>query len=167
MDTSDLKVCMSHLFSEQERIFNEWLSKKIDNVAEKIHQEYCIPKDEILNMFEINETTVLTCQYILTRGNNKGSMCGKKTKKGCKFCKNHIKKDKIDASKKIVLRKHIFFKDLFFHNETGFLVKNKKEGVIGKIQDGDEDEEPKIIKLSSADIEKCKELGLRVKDPDH
>ena len=87
MDTSDLKVCMSHLFSEQERIFNEWLSKKIDNVAEKIHQEYCIPKDEILNMFEINETTVLTCQYILTRGNNKGSMCGKKQKKDVNFVK--------------------------------------------------------------------------------
>lgn len=168
MDTSDLKVCMSHLFSEQERIFNEWINKKISDVAEKIHQEYCIPKDEILNMFEINETEVLSCQYVLTRGAKSGSICGKKPKKGCKYCSVHMKKVKIPekSDKKLVLRKHTFFKDLFFHKETGFLVKSKAEGVIGKIDEDDdnEDEEPKIVKLSSADIEKCKELGLRVKD---
>ena len=77
-----------------------------------------------------------------------------------------MKKVKIleKSDKKLVLRKHTFFKDLFFHKETGFLVKSKAEGVIGKIDEDDEDEEPKIVKLSSADIEKCKELGLRVKD---
>ena len=158
---------MSHLFSEQERIFNEWLNKKISDVAEKINQEYCIPKDEILNMFEINETKTLICQYILKRGTKSGNICGKKTKKGCKYCSVHMKKVKIPekGDKKLVLRKHPFFKDLFFHKETGFLVKSKAEGVIGKINYEEEnEEEPHIIKLSSADIEKCKELGLRVKD---
>ena len=35
MDTSDLKVCMSHLFSEQERIFNEWINKKIEMLLKR------------------------------------------------------------------------------------------------------------------------------------
>ena len=32
-------------------------------------------------MFEINDTEVLACQFILTRGAKSGSICGKKPKK--------------------------------------------------------------------------------------
>ena len=57
------------------------------------------------------------------------------------------------------MRKHKFFAEYFYHNETRFLLKSKKEGVIGKLDDvGD-----KILSLDTKDIEKCHELNLKVK----
>ena len=57
------------------------------------------------------------------------------------------------------MRKHKFFDEYFYHNETRFLLKSKKEGVIGKLDDvGDS-----ILPLDTKDIEKCQELNLKVK----
>jgi len=61
----------------------------------------------------------------------------------------------------VILRKHPYFKDYFVH--TGFLIKTKKEGVVGKVEKR-EGETPLIVPLVEADLVKCKALRLPVKD---
>ena len=57
---------------------------------------------------------------------------------------------------------HSYFKDYFVHEDTGFLIKTKKEGVVGKIEKR-EGETPIMVPLTTEDLVKCKTLRLPMK----
>jgi len=168
----------------------EWLDTRDRIIAQKIFEAYCIPVDDLLKCFEEQESTEETPKkrptpievpmedkkeytetYLLK--------CGiKELKKICKSrkLKKYSKLSKKDLvgfilgrkvcspredKPKVVLRKHPYFKDYFVH--TGFLIKTKKEGVVGKVKEREGDT-PVIETLDEADLVKCKALRLPVKN---
>jgi hypothetical protein len=48
---------------------------------------------------EVEDEKECNCQFILTRGKNKGESCGKKTVKGSNFCTTHNKKAPVEKEK--------------------------------------------------------------------
>ena len=126
---------------------------------------------------EVVETSS-TCVHIMTRGKSIGEECGKKST-GAGLCKTHGKaakkrkgklkkvKDPTKTSptkkKRLVLRHHPYFTDMFVHKPTGFLIKDKKEGVIGKIKEGEGKEPPTIDELTAEDLVEITKLGMKSK----
>jgi hypothetical protein len=128
------------------------------------------------NSNKCDEDNSNKCSYVFKRGVKAGKNCNTIIKNTEEYCSKHktkkskkdsnTKKSKKDSNTKkpmLILRKHRFFKNYFFHKETGFLVKNKKEGVIGKIKEN-KDTEPEIVELTEEDITKCLSLGLQFKN---
>jgi hypothetical protein len=56
-------------------------------------------KDEHKEHKEVEDEKECDCQFILTRGKNKGESCGKKTVKGSNFCTTHNKKAPVEKEK--------------------------------------------------------------------
>lgn len=169
----------------------EWLDTRDQIVAQKIFEAYCIPVDDLLKCFEEQESTEETPKkrpkpievpmedkkeytetYLLKCGKKElKTICkSRKLKKYSKLGKKDLValilgKKKVCSPKedkpKVVLRKHPYFKDYFVH--TGFLIKTKKEGVVGKVKER-EDDTPIIEPLDEADIVKCKTLRLPIKN---
>lgn len=155
------------------------LDKKIKQLVDscilefigKIASKYNIKAEELRQIWngetktppltvEVNQgrdTSHKFCPKILSRGKRKGEKCSKKLKPGKEFCTNHMPK----ASKKVVMKRHKVFKDYYCHAETGFLLKNKTDGVIGKVVL--KDEEPEIVALNEDDIKKCLTWGFKFK----
>ena len=121
--------------------------------------------------------TSSTCVHIMTRGKSIGEECGKKSI-GDGLCKTHgkaAKKRKGKATKvkdppktspkkkRLVLRHHPYFTDMFVHKPTGFLIKDKKEGVIGKIKEGKGKDPPTIEELTAEDLVEITKLGMKSK----
>jgi hypothetical protein len=122
--------------------------------------------------------TSSTCVHIMTRGKSIGEECGKKST-GDGLCKTHGKaakkrkgkvkkvKDPQKTSptkkKRLVLRHHPYFTDMFVHKPTGFLIKDKKEGVIGKIKEGEGKDPPTIEELTVEDLVEITKLGMKSK----
>ena len=144
-----LKKDNMNLYSE----FKNLLEKHEKLFAKKISEKYNLPFEEVLatGKGEGNNEKAKTCKHVFKRGKKKNCRCKIKVTSGT-FCKKHERK------KKLVMRKHKFFTNLFFHAETGFLVRSKEEGVIGKI--GESDGMPKIISLTNEDKEICKQWRL-------
>ena len=168
----------------------EWLDTRDRIIAQKIFEVYCIPVDDLLKCFEEQESTGETPKnrptpievpmedkkeytetYLLKcRIKELKKICkSRKLKKYSKLSKKDLvgfilgrkvcspREDK----PKVVLRKHPYFKDYFVH--TGFLIKTKKEGVVGKVKKREGDT-PVIEPLDEADLVKCKALRLPVKN---
>ena len=122
--------------------------------------------------------TSSTCVHIMTRGKSIGEECGKKSA-GNGLCKTHgkaVKKRKGKAvkeppvvktspakKKRLVLRHHPYFTDMFVHKPTGFLIKDKKEGVVGKIKEGEGNDPPTIDELTAEDLVEITKLGMKSK----
>jgi len=128
---------------------------------------------------EVEEAeTSSTCVHIMTRGKSIGEECGKKSTGGG-LCKTHGKaakkrkgklkkvedqpKTSPTKKKRLVLRHHPYFTDMFVHKPTGFLIKDKKEGVIGKIKEGEGKEPPTIDELTVEDLVEIAKLGMKSK----
>jgi hypothetical protein len=169
----------------------EWLTTRDRIIAQKIFEAYCIPVDDLLKCFEEQESTEkppkqrpppikvpvedkkeYTESYLQnsnikdlkkickSRKLKKYSKLGKKDLVALILGKKQVCSPKEDKPK-VILRKHPYFKDYFVH--TGFLIKTKKEGVVGKVEKR-EGETPLIVPLVEADLVKCKALRLPVKD---
>ena len=113
-----------------------------------------------------NENKKNGCSFVLTRGVNSGSECGKKIVKDSNFCKNHTKKRtkqkaKTISPKSVVLKKHKTL-PVFWHPQTGFVfdVENLDgqtiRTVVGKIDEFDD-----ILQLDDGDIETCHKYKFR------
>ncbi len=167
----------------------EWLDTRDRIIAQKIFEAYCIPVDDLLKCFEdqdsveeasncvsspiketLKEYTVEELQTFSILKLKK--ICkSKKLKKYSKLPKTDliglILGKKVCSPKedkpKVILRKHSYFKDYFVHEDTGFLIKTKKEGVVGKIEKR-EGETPLIVPLTTEDLIKCKTLRLPMKN---
>ena len=145
---------------------------------------------ETLRLKEMEDKTVVkeavteevetssTCVHIMTRGKSIGEECGKKSIADG-LCKTHgkaAKKRKGKATKgkgpsktsptkkkRLVLRHHPYFTDMFVHKPTGFLIKDKKEGVIGKIKEGEGKDPPTIEELTAEDLVEITKLRMKAK----
>jgi hypothetical protein len=122
--------------------------------------------------------TSSTCVHIMTRGKSTGEECGKKSA-GNGLCKTHgkaakkrkgkVKKESAvvktspTKKKRLVLRHHPYFTDMFVHKPTGFLIKDKKEGVVGKIKEGEGNDPPTIEELTAEDLIEIVKLGMKSK----
>jgi len=122
-----------------------------------------------------------TCVHIMIRGKSIGEECGKKSS-GNGLCKTHGKAankrngkmekespkkespKKSPTKKRLVLRHHPYFTDMFVHKPTGFLIKEKKEGVIGKIKEGEGNDPPTIEELTDEDLVEITKLGMKSKE---
>ena len=134
------------------------ISRYQNSLIEKVSKKFNISRDELKEIIlgnDENPQNILTCTHIFKRGKNTGRTCNSKIESGT-LCKKHKKKPIL------VMRKYKFFPDLFLHGETGFLVRDKKEGVIGKIYE--QEQEHSIIPLSDEDKKICKEWRLIVAD---
>jgi len=98
-------------------------------------------------------TTPVKCSHKYKRGKKKDTICDEKVVEDG-LCKKHKKK-----KTRLVMRKHKVFTEYFYHKATRFLLKTKKEGVVGKLDEAEE----KILLLDTKDKEKCEELGLNIK----
>ena len=173
-------MSLKKFIENQETSLKKLIKERDEELANKIYMEYCIPVEDILKLFEESkipsndschdeDITINSnkCSYVFKRGVKAGKNCCTIIKNTDEYCSKHkIKKSKNGSETKkprLILRKHNFFKSYFFHKETGFLVKNKKEGVIGKIKEN-KDKVPEIIQLTTEDITKCLELGLQFKN---
>ena len=173
---------LNKYFATQQAQLRVLISNRDKFVAEKIANQYCIPTEEILEFFQSFDNPSCQpiqleiaippkgCSYVFKRGEKKNQQCNAKIKCNSEFCSKHHKeetkltlsKPKLISSKpKLILRKHDYFKEYYIHEATGFLVKTKKDGIIGKIQDR-EDNVPIIVELDDEDFEKCKKLRLPV-----
>jgi hypothetical protein len=126
-------------------------------------------EEAVSEVVEITEESS-TCVHIMTRGKSIGEECGKKSS-GNGLCKTHDtaakkrngKLKKSPPKKRLVLRHHPYFTDMFVHKPTGFLIKDKKEGVIGKIKESDGHDPPIIEELTADDLVEITKLGMRSK----
>ena len=169
-------------------IMKEWLERRDRVIAQKIFEVYCIPVDDLLKCFEdqdcieenpkrVSQPDEESLKEYTERELKSFSLqklkkiCrSRKLKKYSKLPKNDligfILGKKVCSPKedkpKLVLRKHSYFKEYFVHEETGFLIKTKKEGVVGKIEKR-ERTTPIIVQLDEKDLVKCKALRLPVK----
>jgi hypothetical protein len=169
----------------------EFLDTRDRIVAQKIFESYCIPVEDLLKCFKEQESLEETlkkrptpikvnleedkkeytesCLLKCSPKELKKICKSKKLKKYSKLSKKDlvglILGKKVCSPKedkpKVVLRKHPYFKDYFVH--TGFLIKTKKEGVVGKVKER-EDDTPIIEPLDESDIAKCKTLRLPIKN---
>lgn len=173
---------------QNQAIMKEWLERRDRIIAQKIFESYCIPVDDLLKCFEdqdsMEESPKRVSQPVeeslkeYTEKELKSfnlqklkKICkSKKLKKYSKLSKNDLVSfilgKKVCSPKedkpKLILRKHTYFKEYFVHEETGFLIKTKKEGVVGKIEKR-EGTTPTIVQLNEQDLVKCKSLRLPVK----
>ncbi len=100
-----------------------------------------------------------TCPYQYSRGPKRGTICGARLRGSNAYCSKH--RPPVEQKKKgLVFRRHRQFNHLLWHPATGFVMRNKKEGIIGKIVEKREGESKVDTELSAADIKKCKELNL-------
>ncbi len=131
-----------------------------------VSDKWKINQQDILDLWNAPTTSStvvpIKCSHKFTRGKKKGTECDlPAVEEG--MCKKHVKKKtgkKKPGKKKprLVMRKHKVFTEYFYHKETRFVLKTKKAGVVGKL----DDEEEKILPLDTKDKEKCEELGLKV-----
>jgi hypothetical protein len=174
---------------QYEYMSQEYLKLRDHKLATILSDTYSIPREDILAVVEtlrLKEDKVVvkeavteavetssTCVHIMTRGKSIGEECGKKST-GAGLCKTHgkaVKKRKVkDPSKtsptkkkRLVLRHHLYFTDMFVHKPTGFLIKDKKEGVIGKIKEGEGKDPPTIEELTAEDLVEITKLGMKSK----
>ena len=154
-------------FLEQIKIYHD---KYLEELSKQVSNKWGINQEDILKLWENGppppgpppsspppppppSPSPPGCSYKFSRGKKKNTLCNKTIDEDG-LCKKHKKKNP-----RLVMRKHKFFDEYFYHNETRFLLKSKKEGVIGKLDEAG----VKILPLDTNDVEKCKELNLKVK----
>jgi hypothetical protein len=146
-------------------------------IVETLREDKVVVEEAVTEEAEAAAETSSTCVHIMTRGKSIGEECGKKSI-GDGLCKTHgkaAKKRKGKATKvkdpqktspkkkRLVLRHHPYFTDMFVHKPTGFLIKDKKEGVIGKIKEGKGKDPPTIEELTAEDLVEITKLGMKSK----
>lgn len=97
------------------------------------------------------------CDYIATRGANKGKACGKDAVDGTTRCTKHAKKeesgDETDGKKVKIIKKK---GDKWVHVDTGFVMKSNKEPiVVGKLCD-----DGSVTGLTEEDLAVANEMGF-------
>ena len=169
----------------------EYQKLRDHKLATILSDTYSIPREDILAVVEtlwlnamedittveevVSEVVEITeesstCVHIMTRGKSIGEECGKKSSVNG-LCKTHDmaakkrngKFKKSPPKKRLVLRHHPYFTDMFVHKPTGFLIKDKKEGVIGKIKESGGKDPPIIEELTAEDLIEITKLGMRSK----
>ena len=183
-------MSLKDYLSQNQASMKEWLDTRDRIIAQKIFEAYCIPVDDLLKCFEDQDSVEETPKklptpivvpmedkkeytetYLLKCGIKElKTICkSRKLKKYSKLSKKDLValmlgKKKVCSPKedkpKVILRKHPYFKEYFVH--SGFLIKTKKEGVVGKVEKR-KGETPIIVSLDEADLDKCKALRLPVK----
>ncbi len=126
-----------------------------------VSDKWKINQQDILDLWNAPTTSStvapIKCSHKFTRGKKKDTECDlPAVDEG--MCKKHVKKKSGKKKPRLVMRKHKVFTEYFYHKETRFVLKTKKAGVVGKL----DDEEEKILPLDTKDKEKCEELGLKV-----
>ncbi len=126
-----------------------------------VADKWKINQQDILDLWNAPTTSStvvpIKCTHKFTRGKKKDTECDlPAVEEG--MCKKHVKKKPGKKKPRLVMRKHKVFTEYFYHKETRFVLKTKKAGVVGKL----DDEEEKILPLDTKDKEKCEELGLKV-----
>jgi len=140
-------------FLDQMRIYHD---KYLEKLSKQVSDKWGINQEEILKLWEgcpVMSSPHTGCSYKFSRGQKKNTLCNAAIVENG-LCKKHKKK-----KPRLVMRKHKVFTEYFYHKETKFLLKTKKEGVIGKLDEAEEN----ILPLDSKDIERCHALSLKVK----
>lgn len=104
------------------------------------------------------------CTYVLTRGKNKGNICGKETKNST-YCQKHNKNEtkkqtknkKVPELKKtdIILRRHKPT-NLLFHKDTSFLFDNDNIVISKLVNDH-------VVELNEDDLQVCNTWKFKYK----
>ncbi len=142
-------------FLEQIKIYHD---KYLEELSKQVSNKWGIDQKEILKLWEgcpSSSSPSVGCSYKFSRGQKKNTLCNAAIVENG-LCKKHKKK-----KPRLVMRKHKVFTEYFYHKETKFLLKTKKEGVIGKL----DEKEDKILALDTKDREKCRDLNLKIKSP--
>ena len=124
-------MSLKKFIENQETSLKKLIKERDEELANKIYMEYCIPVVDILKLFE--ESKIIPskyschdnesincnkCSYVFKRGVKAGKNCCTIIKNTEEYCSKHkIKKSKKDSETKksrLILRKHSFFKSLFF-----------------------------------------------------
>ena len=170
---------------------NTIVENRIGEFINIITHKYSLPKSELLQIWgeigeivtektsekeEVEETKTIEkvetnqkgkCVYTYSRGARKGQKCLASVKCGDFCCKHNKSKTaaKIkNEENRIVMKRHKIFQDFFWHPETNFLLKTKKEGVCAKLIE--ERGEVKKVPLLLGDFELCKSWGFKFKVED-
>lgn len=169
---------LATILSDTYSIPREDILDVVETLRLKEMEDKAVVEESVTEEVEEVVETSSTCVHIMTRGKSIGEECGKKST-GAGLCKTHGKaakkrkgklkkvKDPTKTSptkkKRLVLRHHPYFTDMFVHKPTGFLIKDKKEGVIGKIKEGEGKEPPTIDELTAEDLVEITKLGMKSK----
>ena len=169
---------LATILSDTYSIPREDILDVVETLRLKEMEDKAVVEESVTEEVEEVVETSSTCVHIMTRGKSIGEECGKKST-GAGLCKTHGKaakkrkgklkkvKDPTKTSptkkKRLVLRHHPYFTDMFVHKPTGFLIKDKKEGVIGKIKEGEGKDPPTIEELTADDLIEITKLGMKSK----
>ena len=168
---------------DSEELENIWNSVSTDMKISIVIKNENVNKAKISSPKKKVEISSDECPYTFTRGDNKDTKCGSKTKSGCIYCSRHKKFEEIGQpekeTKKMPQSKTISGKaapkktsppkkqidktlrlnkeiDKFWHPESELIFKSKDERiVIGSYKDG------KINKLTNDDIMMCEQYGFK------
>jgi len=169
---------LATILSDTYSISREDILAVFETLRLKEMEDKAVSEEAVVEEEEGVVETSSTCVHIMTRGKSTGEECGKKSA-GNGLCKTHgkaakkrkgkVKKEpavvKTSPTKKkrLVLRHHPYFTDMFVHKPTGFLIKDKKEGVVGKIKEGEGNDAPTIEELTAEDLIEIAKLGMKSK----
>ncbi len=176
----DLEDILNNIIEESVKIENK--TSKKEKEEEKIENKTSKKEEKVEK--KINKTEKLSssnnCPYVFSKGENKGEICGSKSKTGCEYCSKHQKFEGVGQNEKkqlpkaktsptpkktknspekkpiekvIRLNKEI---DKWWDSDTELIFKSRDERiVIGSYRDG------KINNLIDDDILLCEKFGFR------